>query len=104
MFSDSLLLSQVPPSDLLVFCCSDDYVGIRRPDNRLDSPLMHAGANLEAGRRVSGEVIDAQLLLHATCCNDLGLRLAREGDGADNVVVSECVQGLACVGVPYFAI
>ena len=56
------------------------------------------------GAAAAGEVEDAELLFHAAGCEDLGVGLVGECDGADDVVVLEGVEGFAGVGVPDFAV
>ena len=49
------------------------------------------------------KLVDHELLLEAARSEDLWASLAREGDGADNVVVLEGVKTFACMSVPDFA-
>lgn len=75
---------------------------------------MHTGTNLKAcgrgavgfcrrrsGTAAAGQVEDAEPLADGAGSKDLGMRLVGEGDGADDVLVFEGVQGLARVRVPH---
>ena len=59
-----------------------------------------------ASRRAAGngEIVEHKFLFEAACGEDLGSRLRRESDRADDMGVLEGVEAFACVGVPDFTV
>lgn len=51
-----------------------------------------------------GEIINHESLFEATSCEDLRAGLGGEGDSADDMGMLKCVEALASVGVPNFAV
>ena len=52
----------------------------------------------------NGEIEEHEFLFEAACSEDLGTRLRRESDRADDVGMLEGVEAFACVGVPDFTV
>lgn len=103
VLSNCSFLSQVPPSDLLVLGCCHYDVRVGRPHYRLDATGVNTCADFKACRVAAGQIIYAQLLLHASSRENLRVRLVGKRDGADNVVVSEGVQSFTSMGIPDLA-
>ena len=127
VFFDGRAGAQVPPANFLVVRGGDEDIEVGAPDDAFDCTAVDARADFVAWglggviavhcaahavwagggggiAAAAGEVEDAELLLCAAGCKNLGSWLGGEGDGADDMGVLEGVQAFAGVGVPYFAV
>lgn len=61
------------------------------------------GGVASRGAAGEGEIVEHKFLFEAACGKDLGTRLRRESDRADDVGMLEGVEAFTCVGVPDFS-
>lgn len=123
MRSDGLAGTNVEPTDLFVFARGDENIEVGGPDDVLDGGFVHSGAyfvalgglrmtilEIEGGAVGGGAVavrgaravkfVYHELLFEAAGGEELGAGLRREGHGAHNVSMLDCVQTFARVRVP----